>query len=417
MRAEILSIGTELLLGQITDTNAVFMAQRLAELGISLFFEDTVGDNPARLEGVLRLAKERSDLIICTGGLGPTEDDITSAAIANVFDAPLEINDAARATLEAFFAQRGRPMTANQLKQAMIPHGALLVPNPTGTAPGFILVKDGKTVIAFPGPPSEMHPMWRETVGPYLHAHSGETIVSRTLRFCGIGEGALEQLLKDLIDVQTDVTIAPYAKLGEVHIRLTTRAQSEDEAQVRIAPVEAQVRERAGRYLYGSDEETLEEVVGRMLREMGVTLAVAESCTGGLLGGRITNVPGSSDYFLGGVISYSNSVKQRLLGVSEKTLREHGAVSPNTAREMAEGVVKATGANIGVSITGIAGPDGGSEEKPVGLVYLAVAQGDYPARAFPYTFWGDRPSIRGRAVQQALVLLRDILTGTEVTYW
>ena len=315
MRAEILSIGTEILLGQITDTNAVFLAQRLAEIGIPLFFEATVGDNPARLDAVVRLALERSDLILCTGGLGPTEDDITAAGIAGAFGVPLEINEEGKATLEAFFAKLGRPLTANQYKQAMIPQGALLVPNPVGTAPGFILEKDGKIAIAFPGPPHEMHPMWLNTVGPYLQKKSGMVIFSRTLRFAGIGEGALEMELKELIDVQGAVTIAPYAKLGEVHIRLTARAQSNEEAIALIDPVEAQVRARVGRFLYGLDEETLEVVIGRMLREAGHTLAVAESCTGGLLGGRITNVAGSSDYFLGGVISYSNDLKERLLGV------------------------------------------------------------------------------------------------------
>lgn len=417
MRAEILSIGTELLLGQITDTNAVFLSQGLAELGISLYYRATVGDNPERLEDTLRRAKDRSDLIICTGGLGPTGDDITSAAIAKVFDAPLEVHEGARVTLEAFFKQRNRTISANQLKQAMIPHGSTLVLNPVGTAPGFILVKDGKTIVTFPGPPNEMHPMWRESVFPYLRALSGEIIVSRTLRFCGIGEGQLEMELKPLIDAQQAVTIAPYAKLAEVHIRLTTRAATTEEAQARIAPVEEAVRGLVGQYVYGVDEETLEEVVGRMLREAGLTLAVAESCTGGLLGGRITGIPGSSDYFAGGVISYSNAVKTKLLRVAPTTLEQHGAVSPHTAREMAEGVLKATGSDIGISITGIAGPDGGSDEKPVGMVYIGVAEKDQPARAFPYNFWGDRPTIRQRAVQEALVLLRNILRGTEVTHW
>lgn len=417
MRAEILSIGTELLLGQIVDTNAVFISQRLAELGISVYYRDTVGDNPARLEETLRLAKSRADIIICSGGLGPTEDDITSAVISRVFDAPLEIFEEARASLEQFFKHRGKTLTANQLKQAMLPHGSTMAPNSVGTAPGFMLTKDGKIVITMPGPPLEMTTMWEKTIGPYLRRISGETIYSRTLRFCGIGEGALEQELKELIDVQRDVTIAPYAKLGEVHIRLTTRAKDEEEAQRLITPVEESIRQRVGRYLYGINDETLEEVVGNMLRKAGVTLAVAESCTGGLLGGRITNIAGSSDYFLGGVISYSNSLKERLLGVAATTLATHGAVSTQTACEMADGVVKATGANIGVSITGIAGPGGGTEEKPVGLVYMGITVNGHPARAYQYNIPGNREMIRLRAVQEALVLLRDTLTNTEVTYW
>jgi nicotinamide-nucleotide amidase len=415
MQAEILSIGTELLLGQITDTNAVFLAQRLAELGIPLYFKDTVGDNPGRLESVLRLAMERSDLIICTGGLGPTEDDITSACIAHVFDTPMLVHAGAKATLEEFFKQRGRPITANQLKQATVPEGAILVPNPTGTAPGFILEKDGKTVIAFPGPPNEMHPMWRETVGPYLHQRSGATIFSRTLRFSGIGEGALEMELKGLIQAQREVTIAPYAKVGEAHIRLTTRAATQDEARVRIAPVEAAVRALVGQYVYGIDDETLEVVVGRQLRAQGLTLAVAESCTGGLLGGRITSIAGSSDYFLGGIISYSNAIKEGLLGVPFATLAAHGAVSPQTARAMAAGVLRATGADLGVSITGIAGPDGGTADKPVGLVYIGLAGKKLSPRDCQYNFWGDRPTIRTRAVQEALALLYTVLSETEAT--
>ncbi|HEX2951985.1 MAG TPA: competence/damage-inducible protein A, partial [Armatimonadota bacterium] len=364
-----------------------------------------------------RLAKSRADIIICSGGLGPTEDDITSAVISRVFDAPLEIFEEARASLEQFFKHRGKKLTANQLKQAMLPHGSTMAPNSVGTAPGFMLTKDGKIVITMPGPPLEMTTMWEKTIGPYLRRISGETIYSRTLRFCGIGEGALEQELKELIDVQRDVTIAPYAKLGEVHIRLTARAKDEEEAQRLITPVEESIRQRVGRYLYGINDETLEEVVGNMLRKAGVTLAVAESCTGGLLGGRITNIAGSSDYFLGGVISYSNSLKERLLGVAATTLATHGAVSTQTACEMADGVVRATGANIGVSITGIAGPGGGTEEKPVGLVYMGITVNGRPARAYQYNIPGNREMIRLRAVQEALVLLRDTLTNTEVTYW
>lgn len=412
MRAEILSIGTELLLGQITDTNAVYIAQRLAELGIPLFFEDTVGDNHERLAAVLRLALERSDLIICTGGLGPTEDDITAAGIARAFDVPLEMHAQAKADLEAFFRARNRAMTESQYKQAMLPRGATMVPNPNGTAPGFILEKDGKTAIVFPGPPVEMQPMWEQTVGPYLQRRSGEVIHSRTLRFSGIGEAMLEKELADLIAVQTNPTIAPYAKLAECHIRVTAKAPTPAEAEALIAPVEAEIRRRVGKYLYGVDEETLEVIVGRLLRERGLTVAVAESCTAGLLGGRIANVPGSSEYFLGGVISYSNAVKESLLGVSPDTLAAHGAVSEETACAMAAGVVKATGADIGLSITGIAGPEGGTAEKPVGLVYLGIACGS-EVRAIRTLGWGNRNLVRARAVQEALLLLRNTLITRE----
>ena len=413
MRAEIISIGTELLLGQIVDTNAVFLSHELADLGISLFYRDTVGDNPARLDEVLQLARGRSQLILCTGGLGPTEDDITTAAISRVCARPLHLHEGAYATLAAWFASRGRTMTDNQRKQAMIPHGAELIPNPVGTAPGFLLQQDGVTFISFPGPPDEMKAMWNATVKPYLRALSPDVIYSRTLRFCGIGEGPLEMLLKPVINAQRNVTVAPYAKTIEVHIRLTTKAANEGEALTRIAPVEADIRQLAGEYLYGIDEETLEEAVGNLLRQRRLTLAVAESCTGGLLGGRITEIGGSSDYFLGGILCYSNTLKQSLLGVPEATLAQHGAVSPDTARAMADGARNTTGADIGVSITGIAGPTGGSEEKPVGLVYIGVACLGMETRVTRYLLGGERAMVRRRAVQEALVLLRRLLIQDE----
>jgi len=409
---EVLSIGTELLLGQIIDTNAAYLGERLAGLGIGCYYRDTVGDNADRLDGVLRLAAGRADVIVCTGGLGPTGDDITSAAIARVFEAPLEMNEEGKQHIESFFTRFGRPLTDKQYKQALLPHGSTIVPNPVGTAPGFILGKDGKTVIALPGPPHEMQPMWLETVEPYLRRLSGEVIFSRTLRFCGIGEAALETELQDLME-NANPTVAPYAKLAEVHIRLTAKAASEEEAVRVIAPMEEEIRRRAGRYLYGADEETLEVVTGKLLRERGLTLAVAESCTGGLLGGRITNVPGSSDYFLGGVISYSNGLKESLLGVPAETLKEHGAVSEETARAMAMGIVHATGASLGIGVTGVAGPGGGTAEKPVGLVYLGIARKDGGAKVLKLSMWGDRATVRNRAVQQALVLLRDVLIGAE----
>jgi nicotinamide-nucleotide amidase len=412
LHGEILSIGTELLLGQIIDTNASFIAERLAGLGVACFYRDTVGDNNDRLDGVLRLAANRADVIVCTGGLGPTGDDITSAAIARVFDAPLEMNEEGKRHIESFFTRFNRPLTDKQYKQALLPRGATIVPNPVGTAPGFILDKGGKTVVALPGPPHEMQPMWIDTVEPYLRRLSGEVIFSRTLRFCGIGEAALETELQDLME-GGNPTVAPYAKLAEVHIRLTAKAAGEEDAQRIIAPVEEEIRRRTGRYLYGADDETLEVVVGNLLRERGLTLAVAESCTGGLLGGRITNVPGSSHYFLGGVISYSNLLKQTMLDVPAETLREHGAVSEETARALALGIVHATGASLGISITGVAGPGGGTPEKPVGLVYLGIARKNGGAKVLRLTMWGDRATVRNRAVQQALVLLRDVLIGAE----
>lgn len=413
MRAEIFSIGTELLLGQIVDTNAAFIAQRLAEVGVPLFYKSTVGDNPERLRAELQRGYDRSDIIICTGGLGPTEDDITAAGIAAVWGAPLEIFPEAQEFVEGIFRSRGFTLTANQLKQAMLPAGAVMIPNPVGTAPGFMLTVDGRTAVVLPGPPNEMGPMWRATVAPYLQARSGQVITSRTLRFCGIGEGSLELKLRDVIHAQDNPTVAPYAKTGEVHIRITALAGTEAAARTLIAPVEVRIREIAGEYIYGVDEETLEEAIGITLRARGLTLAVAESCTGGLLGGRITAVPGSSDYFLGGIISYSNEVKMKLLGVSPATLEAHGAVSTETAIEMAVGATRATGADIGISITGVAGPGGGSAKKPVGTVYIGIAVPGLAPRALRADLWGDRTTIRQRAVQRALLELRRLLTSME----
>lgn len=414
MRAEIISIGTELLLGQIVDTNAVYLSQQLAELGISLFYRATVGDNPQRLDEVLQIARERSQLIICTGGLGPTEDDITSEGISRACAAPLQLDEKAAQELEAWFTRRGRTMTENQRKQAMIPAGAQIIPNPVGTAPGFIVQYEGVTFMAFPGPPEEMHTMWQATAWPYLRALSPEIIYSRTLRFCGIGEGPLEMLLKPVISVQNKVTVAPYAKTIEAHIRLTTKAESEEAALALIAPVEAEIRQLAGSYLYGIDEQSLEEVIGLLLRERKETLSVAESCTGGSLGARMTNIPGCSDYFLGGVISYANELKSALLKVPDNILEQDGAVSGSCAVAMAEGVRTATGADWALSITGIAGPGGGSEEKPVGTVYIGLANSGKATQVKHLLLGGERETVRRRAVQEALVLLREYLLAAEV---
>jgi nicotinamide-nucleotide amidase len=414
MRAEILSIGTELLLGQIIDTNAAWLAERLAELGIGIYNRQTVGDNDERLSDAIRLAKSRADLIICTGGLGPTGDDITSANIARVFDAPLVLNPEAKVNLEAWFARRSYPLTEKQFKQAMLPTDSMMILNPTGTAPGFILDKDGVIIMAFPGPPLELYPMWRETAEPYLRKREENVIHSITLRFCGIGEAALESLLQDLMDNQTTTTIAPYAKTGEVHIRLTARAASVDEAKKMIGPLQAEVMKRAGKYMYGVNDETLEVATGKILRQRGMTLAVAESCTGGTLGGRITSVAGASEYFVGGIIAYENRIKEELLRVPAKLLTQHGAVSEECAKAMADGVRITTGADIGISITGIAGPGGGTPEKPVGLVYIGISAPQFTTIAIRGILGSDREMIRIRAATQALLILRDYLTGAGV---
>jgi len=408
MKAEIFSIGTELLLGQILDTNAQFLSQELANLGINVYYRKTVGDNHERLTNALKEAFRTSDLIICTGGLGPTEDDITAKCVADSLSRELYLNEIELKRLENLFTSRGRVMTKNQAKQVHFPIDSIIIPNPTGTAPGFILTVDGKTAIVLPGPPKEMEPMWRETVVPYLRGIANGVIIhSLTLRYSGIGEAALEEELKELIHSEEKVTIAPYAKRGEVHIRLTACSPCESAAESEIQHVLSKIKLlNSAKYLYGYNENSLEQVVGKALKTKGLTLCVAESCTGGSLGARITDVNGSSEYFLGGVISYANEIKQELLEVKSATLEAVGAVSERTALEMASGAKKRFNADIALSITGIAGPDGGTDEKPVGTVYIGIATSK-DVTAHHFNFWGRRDDIRYRACQEALRLLRE----------
>lgn len=407
MVAEILSIGTELLLGQIVDTNAAYLSRVLSALGIVVYHKSTVGDNAPRIEEALRLAASRADLILTSGGIGPTQDDLTKECIAAVFDEPLVMDDAALAQLEVFFSRRRVPMPESNRKQALIYGSGRMIPNPNGTAPGALLEKNGKIVISMPGPPREMVPMVEDHVAPLLTERlAGERSVlrSRVLRFVGIGESILEERVQDLL-VSTNPTLAPLAHPGEVHLRLTARAPDPETAEALIAPMEREIRERVREYLFGVDDESLEEAVLAALRKRGQTLAVAESCTGGLLGARLTNVPGASDVFLGGVISYSNAAKQELLGVPAAILEQHGAVSAETARAMAAGARRALKADVGLAITGVAGPGGGSAEKPVGLVYVAIAH-DGEARSLKQQYIGQRADVRTRAVQAALDLAR-----------
>ena len=406
MRAEIVAVGTELLLGQIIDTDAVYLAQRLAELGIDLYFKTTVGDNLERATWAVRESLARAEVVITTGGLGPTQDDLTTQAVALATNRELELHTESLQRIEAFFVSRNLPLLESQRKQAMIPQGSQAIPNPVGTAPGFILELEGKVVITLPGPPRELQPMVEQTVVPYLRRRAGQGVIrSRVLRFVGIGEAALEDLLLDLIKGAGNPTIAPLASPGEVKIRLTAKATDVQSADELIAPLEREIRRRAGQWLYGLDEETLEQAVGRLLREAGATLAVAESCTGGLIGHRLTNVPGSSDYLLCDVVAYSNQAKKSLLGVPEDTLAAHGAVSAETAVAMARAARRVGEADYGLAVTGIAGPTGATPEKPVGLVYMALAWSDGEDWE-QHQFGGQREDVKLRAAQTALDLLR-----------
>lgn len=425
MRAELVFVGTELLLGEILNSNAQYLSERMALIGIDVFYQQTVGDNMARLSTVLKQALERSDVVIATGGLGPTMDDLTREAAAEVTGCPLELDQTILTKLEAFFASRGRTMTPNNARQAMVPRGATILPNDRGTAPGLIIhAAEGKAVILLPGPPVELRPMFEAQVIPFLTARLGGsplTLVSRVLRFVDIGESALEERLKDLIEAQGDPSIAPYAKLMEVHLRLATKAPDPATGLARIAPVEAEIRRRVGQYLYGVDSTGLEAAVGGLLAERRLRLTLAESCTGGLIAKRITDVPGSSAYFGIGFCTYSYEAKTRFLGVPGSMLAEHGAVSQPVVEAMAQGALTRADADLAVAVSGIAGPGGGLPEKPVGLVWFALASrgsrdGALPAGTWSRKaqFWGSRQDVRERSGVFALAMIRRYLLGQGV---
>lgn len=406
VRAELVMIGTELLLGQTVDTNAAHMAQQLAANGINVYFKATVGDNWTRLAGVLTQALTRADVVITSGGLGPTEDDLTREVVAAVLRRPLVLDEQALKTIENWFTRTGREMPSSNRKQALMPEGAHVITNGHGTAPGFIVEHDDKLIVCLPGVPHEMRAMLEHGVLPHLrrrYALDG-TLFTRNLKFYGIGESALEERLRDLFRM-TNPTVAPYAGMAEVKVRLTARAQSADDAEQLFAPVEQEIVQRVGEYMYGVGEDTMESVAGQALANAGRTVALAESCTGGLVAKRLTDVPGSSAYFLGGVVAYSNDAKTQLLGVSEAALREHGAVSAQVAEEMAVGAARRFGATMGVSVTGIAGPDGGSETKPVGLVFIGYAANG-KSHSYRFQFTGDRDRVRRYTAQAALDIIR-----------
>ncbi len=413
MSAEIICVGTELLLGEILNSNAQFLAQQLALLGIPHYYQSVVGDNPARLQQVMAIAAARSQVLIFTGGLGPTPDDLTTETIADFFGVPLlERADVLRDITEKY-AAHDRIMTANNHKQALIPQGADLLPNRTGTAPGMIWQpRPQLLILTFPGVPSEMQTMWHETAVPYLRRQGfgQETIYSRTLRFWGITESALAEKVAPFFEL-SNPTVAPYAGNGEVRLRVSSKAASQSVAMEAIAPVVEQLQALGGLDCYGADDDTLAVVVGKLLQAAGDTLAVAESCTGGGLGQQLTSVPGSSHYFWGGVISYDNQVKASLLGVDQGDLAQFGAVSAEVAQQMAAGVRSRLGTTWGLSITGIAGPDGGSETKPVGLVYIGLAGSNVPATSARYLFGSNRSrdAVRWMSVSAALDFLRRTL--------
>lgn len=407
MTVELISVGTELLLGNIVNTNARYLSEKCAMLGLSVYYQTTVGDNEERLAEVLKTALSRSDVVILNGGLGPTEDDITKEVCAKVIGAPLLEDAKVRAHLEEWYKLRGKEeIPESNWKQALVPDGAVVLENENGTAPGLILEKDGRTTILLPGPPNELYPMVERQLTPYIQGRQSSAIRSQMVKICGYGESKVEEMLLDLIDGQSNPTLATYAKTKEVHLRVTARGETDEEAKKLLKPMVKEIKRRFGNAVYTTNEdENLEDVVVRLLKKYELSVTTAESCTGGFLAGRIINVPGASEVFREGFITYSNKAKRRTLDVSKATLKKYGAVSEQTAKEMATGGVFATDADICVAVTGIAGPDGGTPEKPVGLVYIACYMKDN-VKVEEYHFKGNREKIREQTVVQALDLLR-----------
>lgn len=405
MEAEILCVGTEILLGDILNTNAQYLSRRLAELGINVFYQTVVGDNPKRLKEAYKLAFNRADIVICTGGLGPTKDDLTKEIGSSFFNKDLVLHEESMKKLEEYFLKTKRKMSENNRKQAYMPEGCIVLENNNGTAPGCIVEDDKKALILMPGPPREMKAMFEESVVPYLKTLSKDMLYSKVLRVLGVGESSAEALISDIIENQTNPTIAPYAKEGEMIFRITAKAKTEEEAKELIKPMENKVRDILGDNIYAEGEVTIEEVLAELLINKNLTLSVAESCTGGMVAARLINYPGISKVFKEGLVTYTEEAKEKRLGVKRETIDKYGVVSAEVAKEMAEGVAKTSGTDIGISTTGIAGPEGGSEDKPVGLVYLGLY---YKGKAISkeLNLNGKRNTIRNRATIALLDFLR-----------
>ena len=370
---EILSVGTELLLGSTVNLDAQLLSQKLSALGLNVFYHTVVGDNPARLEQAVDIARSRADIIITTGGLGPTCDDLTKQILARAFGRQLIFHSDIADELRAWFSRRGQTMPENNLQQAMLPENCTIFPNERGTAPGCAFESDGKHVLMLPGPPSECMDMFEKQARPYLASLSEGVILSRTLKIFGMGESALESLLRDEMNAMTNPTLAPYAKEGECELRITAKADTEDTARAMLDPVEEKLRTLLGNVIYGADVPNLESVVLETLKVHGMTLGTAESCTGGLIAKRITDLPGSSAVFKGGVVSYCNEVKHNALDVPQELLDQYGAVSEQVAKSMAEGARRILSCDLAVSATGVAGPGSDTGGNPAGLVYVALA--------------------------------------------
>ncbi len=418
MVGEIISVGTELLLGNIVNTNAAYLAEQCAALGVSCYYQTCVGDNEERLKETVKTALKRSDVVILTGGLGPTQDDLTKEVVSEVMKRKLVEDAKAKEMLVAYFEKRGIEITENNWKQTLVPENSIVLYNDNGTAPGIIIEDGKKAAILLPGPPGEMKPLFEKYVINYFTKRNPFVISSVTVKLCGIGESKVETEIKDLIEKQDNPTIAPYAKTGEVHLRITAKAENEKEAMKLIRPVVKKLKTRFGENVYTTEENvTLEQAVVDLLVANKLTVCSVESCTGGLVSARLINVPGVSEVYKFGHITYSNKAKKRIVGVKKHTLDKHTAVSAQVASEMVRGAGLISKADVAVAVTGLAGPDGGSKEIPVGTVYIACdVKGKTTVKE--YHFKGNRTKIRENAVAAALTLMRKCVLEyiTEVSF-
>ena len=405
MKAEIITVGTEILLGDILNTNTHYLSNELANMGVDVYYQITVGDNENRLLNQLEESFRRSDLVVLTGGLGPTQDDLTKEVCAKYFNLDMEFHQPSWDKIIEIHNKMKRTPTENNKKQAYFPVNSIILPNEYGTAPGCIMEKDNKTIIVMPGPPREMKPMFDNFVKPFLQKNSEDILKSKVIRIIGVGESKVENDLLDLIQKQVNPTIATYAKDGECTVRITAKGKTVEEVERLILPVVKEIKNRFKETVYGEDETTIEDEVAKILVKNNLTISVAESCTGGMVSSSLINYPGISSVFMEGCVTYSNEAKMKSLNVKEETLNSVGAVSEQCAKEMAEGVAARHNTNIGLSTTGIAGPEGGSEEKPVGLVYMGININDKTI-VKKYIFNGDRQQIRYRACKTLLNDLR-----------
>ncbi len=409
MIVELISVGTEILMGNIVNTNAAYLAKRCADLGGVCYYQSVVGDNPVRLKNTMMQSLKRSDVVIITGGLGPTQDDLTKQTAADLFGRSLYLDENICAHLSDYFAKKGKVCMENNFRQAMIPEGAKILYNNNGTAPGIYLFNDTKHMFLLPGPPGEMKPMFEEYVASQLAQVSGEVIYSDTIKICGIPESTAEMMIKDLIDAQSNPTIAPYAKQVEVQFRISAKAKTYEEAKKLNEPIVQELLKRFGDAVYSVNEhDELEDAVILLCKQYGYQIALAESCTGGMLSARLVGVSGASEVYGRGYVTYANEAKIEELGVLPETLKEYGAVSEQTAREMALGAQKNAKADVAISVTGIAGPGGGTKEKPVGLVYVGCAVKE-KVWVQKYWFDGNRTKNRESATTVALLMARDCI--------